>query len=565
VGVDHGTQAVIVPVLWCSKHPDILARGYADQGLLEAIMDRTVWTPRDPITFEHHNVRDDFPDVAGAVVVINCRTHASPNDVAWFKGQLDRLSWAVVLLCGDEEWVFPWQEIPETDTRRVWVMQARPEHKGLSGFLPGGWYPGTRDHLRAADPEGRPLEWFFGGQVTHIRRRLCTQIIRGMPYGRLVQTKGYLQEAVPKAEYFRLMASAKVIPCPSGPHSVDCARTFEALEAGCVPVADTVTADGAEFDYWTLLFDEEPPFPRITDWSTYPDVHHQVIQDWPGLSARTFAWWQQKKRQLALRLEADIRAASGQPQDLTAPDDRITVIVTTSPVPSHPSTEHIEATVASIREQLPTAEIVITVDGVRPEQVRRQGAYSLYVRRLLWLCNYEWHNVVPVVMGEWKHQALSTRAALELVDTPLILFVEHDTPLVGEIPWAGLADAVTSGAANVIRFHQDVSIHEDHERVMLDTEPRIVKGVPLRRTAAWWQRPHLASTEFYRCLLGRFSPSARTMIEEPVYAAAWSDIEDRGEAGWGDWRLWIYQPPGDMRRSGHLDSRGDDPKFRMWT
>lgn len=554
-----------VPVLWCSKHPDILARGYADQGLLEAVMDRTVWTPRDPVVFEHHEVRGDFPDVPGAVVVINCRTHANETDVSWFLAQLDRLDWAVVLLCGDEEWVFPWQRVTETETRRVWVMQARPEHQGLSGFLPGGWYPGTREFLAGTDYENRRLEWFFGGQLTHSRRRACVDTLKTMANGRIVTTKGYLQEAVPKAEYFRLMASAKVIPCPSGPHSVDCARAFEALEAGCVPVADTLTAAGDEFDYWALLFGEEPPFPRISDWSTFPDVHHRVMRDWTGLSNRTFAWWQQQKRSLALRLENNIRTVASQPPRTRGPDDLVTAIITSSPVPSHPSTDHIEQTVASVRAQLPSAEIVIAIDGVRPEQVKRRDAYGLYVRRLLWLCNYEWSNVLPVVMDEWQHQALCTRAALRHVDTPLVLFVEHDTPLVGDIPWDQLCEVVQDGTANAIRFHQDVSIHPDHERVMLDPEPRLVNGLPLRRTAAWWQRPHLASTAFYRELLGRFSPDARTMIEEPVYAAAWSDIEDRGEAGWDDWRLFVYQPSGDMRRSGHLDSRGEDPKFSMWT
>ena len=107
------------------------------------MLDRSVWFPPDAITFDHHEVRGDFPDVPGAVVAINCRTHASSDDVEWFTGQLDRLEWAVVLLCGDEEWVFPWQEVPETERRKVWVMQARPEHAHLSGFLPGGWYPGT--------------------------------------------------------------------------------------------------------------------------------------------------------------------------------------------------------------------------------------------------------------------------------------------------------------------------------------------------------------------------------------------------------------------------------------
>jgi hypothetical protein len=33
--------------------------------------------------------------------------------------------------------------------------------------------------------------------------------------------------------------------------------------------------------------------------------------------------------------------------------------------------------------------------------------------------------------------------------------------------------------------------------------------------------------------------------------------------GWYNWRLWIYTPEGNIKRSYHLDGRGGDPKFEM--
>ena len=166
------------------------------------------------------------------------------------------------------------------------------------------------------------------------------------------------------------------------------------------------------------------------------------------------------------QLDADIRAVAGAPVTSNAPDDLITVIVTTSPTPLHPSTDHIRQTIESIRSDLPTAEIVIACDGVRPEQCHRTADYQEYIRRLLWACNTEWSNVVPLVLDEWQHQALATRAALELVETPLILFMEHDTPIVGDIDWAGLCRATLGPDVDLIRLHQDVAIHPDHESVM---------------------------------------------------------------------------------------------------
>ena len=277
-------------------------------------------------------------------------------------------------------------------------------------------------------------------------------------------TSGYLQEAVSRSEYFQLMASAKVIPCPSGPYSVDCARTFEALEAGCIPVADTVTAAAGSFDYWKLLFRGEPPFPRIANWPDFPGILDSLLADWQHRSNRVFAWWQQWKRTITRQLDADIRTVARAPVDLDRPgrpDHGHRHLVagaacipapTTSARPSSPSAP-----------TCPRPRSSSSAMACAPNSAHRTADYEEYIRNLLWLCNTEWTNVVPLVLDEWQHQALATRAALELVETPLILFMEHDTPIVGDIDWAGLCRATLGPDADLIRLHQDVAIHPDHE------------------------------------------------------------------------------------------------------
>lgn len=561
-----------VPVLWVSRHPEILARGYADEGFLEAMLARSVWTPADPITFEHHEVRDDFPDVEGAFVVLPARHHADDDDVDWFVGQLERLTFAVVLLAGDEAWEFPWERVNETATRRVWTMQPIPAHARLSGVLPGGWYPGTDEAMADEEKQAgeRPLDWFFAGQVTHERRRLCVDQLRVMTNERTVlhETEGYLQ-GMPQRDYWNLMAGAKVVPCPSGPCTVDTARPLEALEAHAIPIVDLLRpGDVDQFDYWKLCFGEDCPLPGLREWHKFPVALAQSLDGWPANANRLSAWWQGWKRRITLQLDDDLRAVSGIQREPTDPNDSITVIVPTSPIPSHPDTAVIEATIASLREQLPTAEILVTIDGVRPEQAHRQADYDEYVRRLLWLTDHHWHNVLPLLMDEWLHQANCTRRALEEVRTPLILFVEHDTPILGEIDWPSLCGFVQSGEANVVRLHHETTILRDHTSIMLDKQTRWVgpdQRLPLRRTRAWWQRPHVASARFYReRIMAMFTESSRSMIEDAVYGPMSSDCTDHGEAGWWDWRVWIYTPPGDIKRSTHLDGRDTDEKYEMW-
>lgn len=188
-----------VPVLWVSWHDDILARRYADQGLLEALFSRELWTPPDALEFEHREIRGDFPDVDGAIVILPARHHIGGDDVTRFLAELDKLKWSLVILSGDEEWAFPWFLVKETETRKVWIMQPRPEHAHLSGLIPGGWYPGTREGIARNHPTApqKTLEWFFAGQVTHERREACATALRRLSGGFLFETAGYLQGMPP--------------------------------------------------------------------------------------------------------------------------------------------------------------------------------------------------------------------------------------------------------------------------------------------------------------------------------------------------------------------------------
>ncbi len=579
-----------VPVLWVSLHSEILSRGYADQALLESILDRSLWRPPGELTFEHYEVRDaPFTVDGGAVVVIPSRHHA--NDIELLVQSLESLEWSVVLLTSEEEWMTDWRRIAKA-ADHIWVWQARPEHGDCDGLMPCGWNPGTREGLVAANEnpvyegrrlavEERELDWYFAGQITHQRRRECFAAMKQMitkgehfAKGRLVETDHYLagyadNEGEPHDVYLANMARAKLVPCPSGPMSLCTARVEEALEAGCVPILDLVKPEDPQFDYWKLIFGDGHPMPTLYDWNELPGEVEAQLAKWPANANRCWSFWQQWKRRMAHRLDNNIRLAAGLNlgDDLTAPNDLITVIVTSSPAPLHPSTEHIEVTIDSIRAQLPDAEIVVACDGVRPEQEHLAGRYEAYLHRLFWLTNFHWHNVVPIRSETWQHQAGMVRRALDAVTTPLILFVEHDTPLVGPIDWEGICGLVMSGEANMVEFREDTEIHEAHEPLMVDHETRIVRGVPVRRTADYRQRPHVAQTRLYRDrIMPGFTEKSRAMVEDTMYGVVSNAYHEHGEAGWFDWRIWAYtpdemtDPPLGHKRHRHIDSRGDEPK-----
>lgn len=240
--------------------------------------------------------------------------------------------------------------------------------------------------------------------------------------------------------------------------------------------------------------------------------------------------------------------------------DLITVLVPTSPIPSHPSTAIIDETLDSlVAAGLEKCRVLVLADGVRAEQEDRQEAYESYLERLRLGAN-----AAVVRFFEHRHQAAMTRIALEQVRTPLVLFVEHDTPLVGEIPWESMANAILAAPCkvDVIRLHYEAQVLDCH-RYLMAGKVETLRGVRMWRTAQWSQRPHLASTGWYRAMLDRYFPlTCRTMIEDRVYGEFATPWVERGQ--WGlEVKLWLYHPEGSIKRSTHLDGRENDPKYDM--
>src|SRR5579859_4905919 len=101
-------------------------------------------------------------------------------------------------------------------------------------------------------------------------------------------------------------------------------------------------------------------------------------------------------------------------------DDLVTILIPTSPIPSHPSTEIIDETIAGIRNYFPTARIIVMCDGVRSSVEHRRGQYGEYLFNLATLVKDE--NIEFKVFSDPTQQAWMTRETLQLVTTPFVLF-----------------------------------------------------------------------------------------------------------------------------------------------
>lgn len=239
----------------------------------------------------------------------------------------------------------------------------------------------------------------------------------------------------------------------------------------------------------------------------------------------------------------------------------ITAVVPVSPIPGHPDTAIIEETLHSIRHHLPNSEILLTFDGVRDEQKHRRGDYEEAIRRTLWICDKHYGGTVPFIFEEHRHQAGMMRAAITEIRTPMLMYVEQDTPLVTDEPidFAAITAFIESGQSNCVRLHHEGRIPADHTHLMHGYQG----SETFLRTSQWSQRPHIASTAYYRRLLdSHFTDNSRCFLEDRLHGILDNAYRNDGINGWLQHRLHIYaKDPNNLKRSYHLDGRAGDPKY----
>lgn len=562
----------MIDVVWMSLHADRPCRNYWDMALLDDML-------KDERRYRHHEGYD-FSGMPGAIVVLPARYHS--KDVEQINDLIAPLEFVLFILVGDEGEMFPSQNLVHPNMV-IWQQSPHQHpHGNVDRYIPLGYSTGTREYLNGTrSAEYMPTkDWFFAGQNTHVRRELCVNALKNASLegrGELLETPGFT-EGFERKDYFLRMTDTKTAPCPSGVVVLDTFRMYEALEAGALPIVDGIDPLGGSWGYWHFLFGEDPPFPVLREWEEVVGSINTAVGNYPVPQNRVFAWWQLKKYEMRQDLLEDLSSLDanafwgGERNATMVVNDNITVLIPTSPIESHPDTAIIEETIASVRHHLPDAEILIMIDGVRPEQEHRTDDYNEYVRRLLWKCNYDWHHVTPLLFDEFSHQTKMCRRALrhvrrgDLAGNAQILYVEHDAPLVidYEIEWVDLWAFLTTGKANTMRFHHESHVLDVHEHLMLDSEPvEVALNVFAKRTAQWSQRPHLARADFYdRVLAKYFSVDALAMIEDGLYGVLATGFQEGGKPAWNEFKSWLYHPvDGNIKRSYTTDGRGSEEKY----
>lgn len=549
------------PVVWFSLVDGERPEAKWDARLLQELFADHLWQ------YKATEGRGDTSEVTGAIVVLPGGVHSAPELVLGVRRYLRSLEWAVVLITADEQSLFNPHWL-EHDLEHVRVFVQTPKGEALYHSRVFG-YAGTHSRIPQPAPPWRfpAHDWAWSGQVNNVERQALVESLTEAPGGILWTNNGFSQGLDHDTEYREYLARAKVVPCPPGATTVDTFRVWEAIEHGCIPIVQ-------DDPYWTRIA-AGAGLPTIQrhqwGWTTAKHLIRHWAERWPRESNRIWSWWFQERRRFKQRIRQEVLDVGG-----TWAMDDLQVLITSSPTPANPSTSTIEIVLSSVRERT-EAQVVLLLDGMPPRLANDADAvasYEQYINRVLWLAEYKWAGVTPVVFSSWNHQTGMIRWWLDSGSIPnRLLVLEHDSPLCGDIPLGALGSLLDSGTAHVVRLGYAPHVYPEHLHMYIDQEPHTHAWVndggyldetPYLRTWQWSQQPHLASTAYYREMLRR-APAQPSYIEEVANGVMSSGWVDHGLHSWYNHRVVLYAPKNgetpDYQRSYHIDERRGDERY----
>ena len=263
-----------------------------DYGLLKEIFDK----------YNVEQVKVNLlPDVDRAFVVV-----PGPQNLGHEENvnkELQKIQRLVLFITGDEEGKFDISKIshPNAD---IWIQYPHKKHKKYYK-LPLG----TPQHLKNSVPQytDKKYDVYFGGQITHSRRRHRSDAIKTLSNALFKPTEGFAQGDHPK-DYYANLTSARIAPSPSGAVIIESFRFYEALEMLSLPIVDVVDPQGNVINYYDFIFEGKIPIKSIKNWHSLTNVVPELLNNYPQNMHDAVCWWIKYKRDIGIRIMRQINA-----------------------------------------------------------------------------------------------------------------------------------------------------------------------------------------------------------------------------------------------------------------
>ncbi|MBX7065620.1 MAG: hypothetical protein K1X28_00175 [Parachlamydiales bacterium] len=185
--------------------------------------------------------------------------------------------------------------------------------------------------------------------------------------------------------------------------------------------------------------------------------------------------------------------------------EMITVITTTNPIPSIPSTEHIYPSQKSLF-RIPAfarCKKIIVFDGIQPGFENQMGDYEAYKRAVEFFTMVDpyFSNTELIFCEKWVHLAGAVKEAMARVTTPYVFIHQHDLLLVKDFDLNGLI-ATMEANENVKHVRLALPYANYHWRPWnppaADEHIVGISFVPLCRHFQWSDNDHISTTAYYR-------------------------------------------------------------------
>jgi len=182
---------------------------------------------------------------------------------------------------------------------------------------------------------------------------------------------------------------------------------------------------------------------------------------------------------------------------------KLNIIITASPIKSHPSTVHIDKTIDSLELLTYPDDTKIILSHDYPSDGSMMGDYMEYYRILK--DKYKDRNNMVFTMSETHgHLTGNVKNAFNYVDSKYVLLVQHDFPFVRNV---NLNDVMSDMDNNYelkhVRFNKRKNICTAGDWLTQDCDTKIFNNFNINgineyvSTFCWSDNNHLSPTEYY--------------------------------------------------------------------
>jgi len=187
---------------------------------------------------------------------------------------------------------------------------SRAFHPDFFSFFPIGYTPETACADRSTLPRAtnRRYLWSFLGDCNKTTRPEMVQELRRIEPHFFLATRpmrdyAFMEagpQGLPTSQYSELLRQSVFAPSPMGNASIECFRTYEALEQGAIPIVEKRLT----LDYYRMLLGDHP-LPTVSSWSEARQLITSLLKDparMDALQSECSVWWVDYK----LRLSASV-------------------------------------------------------------------------------------------------------------------------------------------------------------------------------------------------------------------------------------------------------------------